>query len=50
MNTHLQIALEPEASAIYCKHLQLSSDPCMHMTKFDVGTRYMIVDCGGTFS
>lgn len=44
--------LEPEAAAIYCTHLpidKMSSEGAgQQMTVFQKGTRYMVLDAGGT--
>ncbi|KAK3109141.1 hypothetical protein FSP39_023794 [Pinctada imbricata] len=49
-NKNLQLALEPEAAAIYCKELAIQKtdgvdEQCME--SFRPGRSFMIVDCGG---
>ncbi|VDI17936.1 Hypothetical predicted protein [Mytilus galloprovincialis] len=48
---HLLISLEPEAASIYCQHLPTEklSGAESGFTMSKVGTRYMIVDLGGTY-
>lgn len=47
----LNIALEPEAAAIYCKELAVArlnndgSEAMLH--KFDQGSQFMVLDLGG---
>lgn len=43
---HVNIALDSEAAAIFCQNPSCSSDE-MPTTKFEPGTRYIIIDAGG---
>jgi len=45
MNDQLTMALEPEAASVYCQHL-----PDMRgSTIFKPGSKYMVIDLGGTY-
>lgn len=47
----LKLALEPEAAAILCKQVALSKDKEESEVKaFQPGSKFMVVDCGGTCS
>lgn len=49
----LDIALEPEAASIHCKHISVNKqelsdgDDCSGMESLRPGTRYMVLDAGG---
>ena len=50
----IEIALEPEAASLYCRSMkairteQGGAAAGSGLTKFPKGTRYMVLDCGGT--
>ena len=49
----LSIALEPETASIYCQYLNLSrkkgEDGASFLDKAEEGTKFMVVDLGGTY-
>lgn len=47
---HLLISLEPEAASVYCQYLPTEklSGSSSGFTVFKPGTKYMIIDLGGT--
>ena len=49
----MTLALEPEAAAIYCKHMefyrQTHGGEGAGMAQFDPGTQFMVVDMGGNY-
>uniref|UniRef100_A0AAU0MT83 Heat shock protein family A member 12 variant X6 n=1 Tax=Urechis unicinctus TaxID=6432 RepID=A0AAU0MT83_UREUN len=43
----LVIALEPEAASLYCRQLDINHLLCTGDSKMGVGTKYLVLDCGG---
>lgn len=46
----IEIALEPESAALYCRSMKTclgEEQGSSGLTSFPVGTRYMVLDCGG---
>lgn len=48
----LLIALEPEAASLYCKHLPVerlqAEGGAQGFVAFSKGSKYLVLDCGGT--
>ncbi|KAH3897100.1 heat shock 70 kDa protein 12A-like [Dreissena polymorpha] len=47
---HLNLALEPEAASIYCRHIKMSRNEDSSnadISTFQPGTRYLVCDAGG---
>ena len=46
----IEIALEPESASLYCRSVKTcrAQEAGAGLSNFPVGTRYMVLDCGGT--
>ena len=47
---HLVIALEPEAASMCCRRLNIAQYEGKEKYAFPMGTKYMVLDCGGELS
>ncbi|KAH3736877.1 hypothetical protein DPMN_043452 [Dreissena polymorpha] len=45
--SNLSIALEPEAASIYCRQLPVHVDEQGRFSRFQTGTKYVVLDAGG---
>ena len=47
--SRLMIALEPEAASLYCRYLPIKKgDEGNSLVSFQPGTKYIVLDAGGT--